>query len=204
MIQGLGEKHQSLLHAKWEDQEKLGERPEETACHRQDEQEMAKVKTWAATVSDGQERVPGDIAEKPADRENHFDRDLKEVRLGESPSRPWGIQVPLEASLDRPKSPHASDGNPDHVFHQEALSDAVGADRSELNSNNAPDRPQDRPIFLPSHRVPPPSSPPVSKEEPLKSQPPMVFTGPVFIGYSVEQAAELLRLTGLGTGGERG
>lgn len=28
-------------------------------------------------------------------RESHFDRPLREVRVGESPSRPWGIHVPL-------------------------------------------------------------------------------------------------------------
>ncbi|KLU82060.1 hypothetical protein MAPG_01139, partial [Magnaporthiopsis poae ATCC 64411] len=45
-------------------------------------------------------------------RENHFDRPLKEVRVGESPSRPWGISVPVYGSAtlhsggdERPVSP---------------------------------------------------------------------------------------------------
>lgn len=46
-------------------------------------------------------------------RESHFDRPLKEVRLGESPSRPWGIAVPissmpLDAAAQPPLSPPAA------------------------------------------------------------------------------------------------
>lgn len=47
------------------------------------------------------------------ERESHFDRPLKEVRLGESPSRPWGIAVPissmpLDAAAQPPLSPPAA------------------------------------------------------------------------------------------------
>ncbi|OAA67902.1 hypothetical protein SPI_00097 [Niveomyces insectorum RCEF 264] len=45
-------------------------------------------------------------------RESHFDRPLKEVRLGESPSRPWGISVPIsslpDAEIHPPLSPPAA------------------------------------------------------------------------------------------------
>ncbi|CAK7201092.1 hypothetical protein SEUCBS139899_003794 [Sporothrix eucalyptigena] len=47
------------------------------------------------------------------ERESHFDRPLKEVRLGESPSRPWGIAVPIssisrDAAAQPPLSPPAA------------------------------------------------------------------------------------------------
>ncbi|EPE06350.1 hypothetical protein F503_02478 [Ophiostoma piceae UAMH 11346] len=46
------------------------------------------------------------------DREGHFDRPFKEVRLGESPSRPWGIAVPISslphAETHPPLSPPAA------------------------------------------------------------------------------------------------
>ncbi|CAK7214917.1 hypothetical protein SBRCBS47491_002313 [Sporothrix bragantina] len=47
------------------------------------------------------------------ERESHFDRPLKEVRLGESPSRPWGIAVPVtsisrDAAAQPPLSPPAA------------------------------------------------------------------------------------------------
>ncbi|KAK3329635.1 hypothetical protein B0H66DRAFT_33276 [Apodospora peruviana] len=74
-----------------------------------------RVESWAqaVTASDPQgeeedEAPPVDVE----DRESHFDRPLREVRLGESPSRPWGISVPFAAGPahdellhERPVSP---------------------------------------------------------------------------------------------------
>ena len=52
----------------------------------------------------------GDNTEQ--EREGHFDRPFKEVRLGESPSRPWGIAVPMSslpyAEAHPPLSPPAA------------------------------------------------------------------------------------------------
>ncbi|KAL1888194.1 hypothetical protein Sste5346_009732 [Sporothrix stenoceras] len=47
------------------------------------------------------------------ERESHFDRPLKEVRVGESPSRPWGIAVPIssiprDVAAQPPLSPPAA------------------------------------------------------------------------------------------------
>ncbi|POS80882.1 hypothetical protein DHEL01_v200701 [Diaporthe helianthi] len=55
------------------------------------------------TVKDGE--VP--TAEDYLDRTGHFERPLKEIRVGESPSRPWGISVPFprDEPVERPSSP---------------------------------------------------------------------------------------------------
>ncbi|KAB5580319.1 hypothetical protein GE09DRAFT_1081735 [Coniochaeta sp. 2T2.1] len=63
-----------------------------------------RVENWAHAVSSAGEAGDPDSVpreeERPLehvadDRESHFDRPLKEVRVGESPSRPWGISVPV-------------------------------------------------------------------------------------------------------------
>ncbi|KKA30297.1 hypothetical protein TD95_005090, partial [Thielaviopsis punctulata] len=64
-----------------------------------------RVKSWAQQVTNAED---ADNAENPEnraltppphdtddERQSHFDRPMKEVRVGESPSRPWGIPVPL-------------------------------------------------------------------------------------------------------------
>ncbi|MDI1490037.1 MAG: hypothetical protein OHK93_001236 [Ramalina farinacea] len=106
MIQGLGMKHQPLLPTK-EAQEDHVERPVSNPS----------VEAWAGNVpldKEDQELEQGGEAE----REGHFDRDLREVRVGESPSRPWGIPVPdLETS--HAKQPPAQPDLP-REQHQQA------------------------------------------------------------------------------------
>lgn len=79
-----------------------------------------RVSDWAKNVS--ATATEGVAAEDPdagqdettlgdpdLDRNGRFDRPLKEVRVGESPSRPWGISVPFppDEPLARPASPAA-------------------------------------------------------------------------------------------------
>ncbi|KAF2130252.1 hypothetical protein P153DRAFT_365886 [Dothidotthia symphoricarpi CBS 119687] len=98
MIQGLGQKHQAWLPEEPEDD--IEEEPESGA--NPDAKADAKVESWAKAVSASlQDGVPpsDDEPEEPNMEETrtaHFDRPLKEVRLGESPSRPWGISVPAK------------------------------------------------------------------------------------------------------------
>lgn len=77
-----------------------------------------RVSDWAQNVSaTAMEGPTGDTAEAEVpveeddlDRTSHFDRPLKPVRVGESPSRPWGISVPIPPAnvpMDRPTSPPA-------------------------------------------------------------------------------------------------
>lgn len=84
-----------------------------------DRQSDRRVSDWAqnvsATVNEAiaaQEDAGHDettLGDPDLDRESRFDRPLKEVRVGESPSRPWGISVPFppDEPLARPASPPA-------------------------------------------------------------------------------------------------
>lgn len=88
MIKGLGVKHQSLLPSKEDDGDN------DLAM---DTNSMRKVESWAHSVKGAD--IPNDHLSESDDRQAHFDRPLKEIRVGESPSRPWGISVPPTVPL---------------------------------------------------------------------------------------------------------
>lgn len=99
MIQGLGVKHQAFLPSEGnDDTNDVNPVPSK------------RVEQWAEDV----DATPSRVAEKVQDGDNsndeerkgHFDRPLREIRVGESPSRPWGISVPvpLEPALEIPHS----------------------------------------------------------------------------------------------------
>ncbi len=99
MIEDLSHLHQPMLPtAEIPDQEEV------------DKSSNQRVETWAETVANGN---PEEAAEAPVDdedRQSHFDRPLRDIRVGESPSRPWGISVPVYHGADqqhteRPESP---------------------------------------------------------------------------------------------------
>jgi hypothetical protein len=100
MIQGLGQKHQAWLPEEPEDA--IEEEPDaETNVHT-DAKKDSKVEKWANRVSASLEGALSPHEEEPAEqaldeaRSGHFDRPFKEVRVGESPSRPWGISIPAK------------------------------------------------------------------------------------------------------------
>ncbi|KAK3397602.1 hypothetical protein B0T20DRAFT_453678 [Sordaria brevicollis] len=75
-----------------------------------------RVANWAKSVSANDPQAPPEDqadqtnlpVEDEEEREGRFDRPLREVRLGESPSRPWGIPVPAMEDLpsrQRSRSP---------------------------------------------------------------------------------------------------
>ncbi|KAL8651210.1 MAG: hypothetical protein Q9226_004806 [Calogaya cf. arnoldii] len=175
MIQGLGQKHQPMLHTK---------NGEENVSQARTSQDI-KVEEWAHDV-DGHDHklpeiksVPEDPYIKSEERTSHFDRPLKEIRVGESPSRPWGISVPLGAHIP------ASAASPSH--HE----------KRDVADSNRPEPP-----------TPPPASSihgkakaAVKPSEASQRQPSMLFTGPVFIGYAPDQIADILQRAGLGKGG---
>lgn len=90
-------------------------------------------------VLQGQQRQDQELDDE---RQSHFDRMLKEVRLGESPSRPWGISVPVRDPVDgdhgvdeRPESPPPApvrmsglelSGSPPGLGSPQALPNGVG------------------------------------------------------------------------------
>ncbi|KAK7183617.1 hypothetical protein DPSP01_010452 [Paraphaeosphaeria sporulosa] len=99
MIQGLGQKHQAWLP---EEPEEVGEGP---TAQEDEAKTDVKVEKWATAVTASlQNSIPDedqDELEVPAmapdeTRSPRFDRPLKEIRVGESPSRPWGIHVPAK------------------------------------------------------------------------------------------------------------
>ena len=166
MIKGLGMKHQPLLPSKEEDEE------DDPAL---DTKSMRKVESWAQRVDADNEgaEMPNDTKTHVSgfdDRQAHFDRPLKEIRVGESPSRPWGIHVPhasvpslklgKSASTPTPKGSRTKAGGGSH-------GDKAGIATGHMADEHDDDRPR------------------------------MLFTGPVFIGYGPEQASAFIKANAL-------
>ncbi|KAK1512835.1 hypothetical protein CTAM01_00230 [Colletotrichum tamarilloi] len=102
MIQGLSALHQPMLPESQQEQEEIERASNE------------RVHNWAKAVTDTTVEDAEQSQPEPEDadeaRQSHFDRTLKEVRVGESPSRPWGISVPIYephgmGDEERPLSP---------------------------------------------------------------------------------------------------
>lgn len=97
MIQGLGQKHQPMLP--------LDEQQEAIDLERSSNE---RVENWAQAVStegSGLEvEAVSELPEATEEREGRFDRPLKEIRVGESPSRPWGISVPIYDSPEQQRA----------------------------------------------------------------------------------------------------
>jgi len=92
LIRGLGEKHQAFLP----NQNRTG-----SAAPAPRSASAERVERWAEDVSsktqkpETLETAEEDRLDDNDDRKSHFERPLREVRVGESPSRPWGIPVPV-------------------------------------------------------------------------------------------------------------
>jgi hypothetical protein len=225
MIQGLGQVHQPMLPETPDDE---GEE-DDAGPDPQD-----RVEKWATTVAGSLQgaNAPPDRfedtvnTEEKEDRLPHFDRPLKDVRVGESPSRPWGITVPdvmangYDAQSDHTASPRET------PVPQEAESPPKGKcpfdhktmAAMKMGGGAMPGMPGlPMPNLMPPKKMPeepssmqadaghalPPSLPPPaptptqfqSTEPPVaKSQPAqIVFNGPVFFGYNMEQAMATLQ-----------
>lgn len=250
MIQDLSHLHKPMMPE--------GEHEPEPEEEEHDRASTKRVENWAHAVSSAGEAGDPDAVEEGDgpplehvgdDRESHFDRPLKEVRVGESPSRPWGISVPVfdpseqRGHYDRdPESPPPAPVrmHPDHISRpvsaagsdarpRPSAAAAAGKcpfDHTKFNMGNMaaafekmapaapaaareePERPytpikERRRGVCPPHFVdgPPPQSEPVPDEtrgdKPAATAPPpqMVFniSGPVFIGYPMEQAMQLMQ-----------
>ncbi|KXL42824.1 hypothetical protein M433DRAFT_92996 [Acidomyces richmondensis BFW] len=239
MIQGLGAKHKNYLP----DDPDPVDAENETAVV--DARNNEKVRKWASSVfADAGRDDHDDVLNREdhvgegEDRKPHFARPLREIRVGESPSRPWGIPVPakyMEGHESRPPSEPAavaapSPSVPTHL--QEGESREVSAnDKKEIAPGQCPFGRDGEPataatmesfnlqtaiqkcnrlvsqtnVRQPAFVAIDPPAPgmaenqTVENETPNKSsQPQMIFTGPVFVGYSAEDAAKILRESGLG------
>lgn len=151
MIRGLGQKHKPFL-----DHEPANGQVASTQ----------RVEEWAKDVQDkslGAE-PPSRPEEEANERVGHFERPLRDVRVGESPSRPWGIPIP--PTRGRPESPEPVKGP-----MKESAKDEPAAEQN----------PKQRPEQQPEQRA---------KDT---DQPTMVFNGPVFFGYSAQDAMAMLQ-----------
>lgn len=222
MIQGLGQKHQAWLPEEPEDA--IEEEPEVEMTP--DGKADAKVEKWAKAVSASlhDETAEEELAEHGADetRTAHFDRPMKEVRVGESPSRPWGIVIPpkytdVDSSSSVGSAPTAS---PPMPFKMDREIDetpqesgkcpfghrAVRETPKQLTPHPAaqphPQLEPTTPRVRPSQPQPQPQ--PQAQEqgskisESQKVIPQMVFNGPVFLGYPPDQLITLLQNSNLG------
>lgn len=208
MIQGLGQKHVSYLPDKIVDHEEAED----------DHLSAEKIRKWADSVdSNVAEAGPAHEVEidneDDDDRQSRFERPLKDVRLGESPSRPWGIQIPL--GVDRRESYVSSVAAPAHTPATARVGVKSRADVQTERPRGCPfgfDKPAQAPALIQvsepipeSKPEPPPepkgifkpvflnSPPTATKAEDTNTTPQMVFQGPVFIGYSVEDAMRVLQ-----------
>lgn len=225
MVEGLSKIHQPML-------------PEQDTRPQSDVERGSndRVQDWAhtvsATVADDPDHTALDDGEEDEERRSHFDRPLKEVRVGESPSRPWGISVPIFSDgqssqgipRERPESPppapvYMPSPNP-NMGTPGQKTGKCPFDRTKLatmTNDTTPHKPEDKdsirladipPLnqpFTPAQHAPLAQTAATSIRQPTffntaelprskpGTAPQMVFTGPVFIGYPMEQAIQFMQ-----------
>ncbi|KJZ73612.1 hypothetical protein HIM_06945 [Hirsutella minnesotensis 3608] len=213
MIEGLSQLHQPML-------------PEgEEAMLRGDGERASneRVENWAQAVSGTAESNADEAPHQDdGERHGHFDRPLKEVRVGESPSRPWGISIPVydTPGLDEqhPQSPPPAPvrmTSPAEATHPRTNAGKCPFDHTKFSAPNGAGphpKPVDTSPGQKAHHVnvntvtpgranvpgatsaaPQPAFvDPSALKRGSEGTPQMVFTGPVFIGYPMEQAIQFL------------
>lgn len=231
MVEGLGRIHQPML-------------PEQDTRPQSDVERASnsRVETWAQTVSatvteDPEQAAVETGSEDGEERLGHFDRPLKEVRVGESPSRPWGISVPVyDTPLINGEDPGRPESPPPAPVQMPStpMADPTATpgqnarkcpfDHTKLQANGmTPTMPKHeektpKPLgTIPSHqpftasateptthatatsaRSAQPAQPTFLNPAELAAPksggaPQMLFTGPVFIGYPMEQAIQFMQ-----------
>jgi hypothetical protein len=198
MLQSLGIKHQQYLPAKdgEEDVRRGSGQRAAVAVDEWAENVGEKVDDRAPTpVQSGEHGVEG---EEHGHHAQHFEKPLREIRLGESPSRPWGISVPpaqeATASVipsDRGIEPLCLDrleNGSTHAAKEQGKEDQPAGccpfDHGAKNRERPSGVPEDENLTAGQARM---------KDTPTQARPQTIFNGPVFFGYSPEQAAALMR-----------
>lgn len=177
MIQGLGNKHKAYLP---NDGQPVSN---PTTPDIQENDSDVAVKRWARRVSAERDQQK-DLEEEEDDdpRQSHFEHPMRVIRVGESPSRPWGISVPVDVV-------EAASAVSFHRLEQ----DKIPAQRSAPSASSVPPRlqePGQRPSKASQHHS---STSPKTKQNVPGS---VVFNGPVFIGYPPDQAVKFLERLG--------
>jgi hypothetical protein len=174
MIQGLGVKHKAYL-------------PERDRADDRDKSSDQGVERWAENVS--QNATPA-VQEAEATEEeprlSHFEKPLREVRVGESPSRPWGIAVPA----DKEPTPSALQGDEGFAHVDPQSSNSQLPMPATKQNGHAADQHQSTPQQIRRER---------DSNAVTDRRTHLVFNGPVFFGYSAEDVASLLKNTNLGS-----
>jgi len=185
----------------------------------QDQISKEKVERWATDCTESvkagveQGNSPDDISHP---RSGHFDRPLTDVRVGESPSRPWGIHVPYTEGLALSSNSYAS-------VNLAPVTSAPQSQSSASPPSDPPKAPQQSAQFPSGQGLPnaesmvnslrasfkldghdpqtggnEPTQPKMSTEKPPPNNscasPSFVINGPILIGYTAEQAAALLQI----------
>ncbi|KAK4239816.1 hypothetical protein C8A03DRAFT_32092 [Achaetomium macrosporum] len=195
MVKDLSHLHRPMLPPSKEDQVEA------------DRASNKRVEDWAQTIVAGD--PDPDAPPVDQERESRFDRPLRDVRVGESPSRPWGISVPVETGVVRqqrelsPPRPVQQQTGPepaaakkcpfDHtkLFQGADKGDDAAGAQAKLPTTPAKDVPPlntPQPTFL---NLPKPPGPTGDRGD----LPQVVFniSGPVFIGYPMDQAIEFMK-----------
>ena len=177
MIQGLGNKHKQYLPDK-----------ERAAMSSSDQKSTAAVEKWANNVDGDTDIVDGNDVDgeaEPDSRLSHFEKPLRDIRVGESPTRPWGIHVPA----DRPNAPSAASSPKPSAVPSVKL-DGEKSESKPVVDDCTPDATSTRASA--SH---------ISSKRSRGRRPnQIIFNGPVFLGYSPEQAAQFLNQIGANHG----
>ncbi|KKK19844.1 hypothetical protein ARAM_004944 [Aspergillus rambellii] len=202
MIRGLSQKHQAFLPGR--------DRSQTTSSS------VERVEKWAEEVglkSEMQPSIKEEEEENEEERKGHFDRPMREVRVGESPSRPWGIHVPVplppvasesaqnpaadlvESSADTQSNKNATADGPRKVGrcpfgHGGAAPppDHPAIETETIRKEDKPSRPKTPP---PEEKEENPANPP-GVQVPLNG-PTVVINGPVFFGFSAEHTATFMQ-----------
>jgi hypothetical protein len=206
MIQSLGVKHQQYLPAKDGEQDVQGRSSQPAAV---------AVEKWAENVSQKSkepvppvaEHVENDAEEESVERTHHSETPLREIRLGESPSRPWGISVPFAQKTAASAVPSEKGIEPLSLDRTEG-SIAAASEGQKKGVKTAARCPFDHEATkekLPNGDGVPEEPSPTKGNTYIKDpsqRPPMIFNGPVFFGYSSEQATTMIQ-SGVFNSGKR-
>lgn len=146
MIKGLGLYHKPYLPDRGGEEEdgaggggggggeEVGDAPKSSSVER--------VEKWAEDVNTKSPKSSAISIEHEQDnedgqeRQSHFDRPLKDVRVGESPSRPWGIHVPITHHTTPSAIASSSAGIVGETEPKKPLSeyDRLASDQSSLST----------------------------------------------------------------------
>jgi hypothetical protein len=160
------------------------------------------VEKWAEEVKPQPPADRDEVIENDEERKGHFDRPLREVRVGESPSRPWGIHVPIPPPAMEPTThaPATVERSTDKPLDNVATSVPKGRCPFGHGGGVPPDHPAIETETVPKEPVTTPDATSTNEDKPTEIKNPpntstasVVFNGPVFFGFSPEQTAAFMQ-----------